>query len=572
MTALLSSYRRTMDATPTWLQTTILSIVVPAVLFVVVHPDWYYIQNGIDTFFYTAYVENFQNVIASAGDRHYFISRWTIYMPQRLLLEVLGSPRRAYTAFRWICAAIVMATVISLGRRLWRPSHAVALGCAVLVMPMVLRPMFSDYSGTVVFPLGVCSIMLLAVHGDNAVTALVVGALGGAMMVANPFGIVVVLCAVPFWLAPLPWRRRVGLAGLVGVGALVVVLFGLFLFRLRYDVHNVYSPTFTFLREHGHFQDPLKSPRLWWLGYRLWIYLPAVVLGAAWWLRRVGHVTFASVELTLLRICALQYGFQVWYQFGRHGSTLEIEYYWAYMLPAFVLAFCVVVGAAARRGPRWCLPAIVGLLVLVLGAMATPAPKVFGSWLDALIVIAVVAATLHRRVRWRDLGVPVALVGIVFAVQFGSPRPEPIEAGELRVQSAYELAYQGDDSFGVDAYRATEWFVEYMKTFPPSVSRTPYFWAGGANGQRIAGMYLAHVSGRLLDGGWDYGVTPFPTTSVELLQAGAISTLVLTGGAAEVQTAVVAAMQLDPTLREIASAVAPDNVGTVVRILSKVPL
>ena len=49
-------------------------------------------ENGIDAFFYTGYAQNLGDVIALSGDGHYFVSRWTAYLPNRVSLS--SSARR----------------------------------------------------------------------------------------------------------------------------------------------------------------------------------------------------------------------------------------------------------------------------------------------------------------------------------------------------------------------------------------------------------------------------------------------------------------------------------------------
>ena len=362
-------------------------VLVPLVLYVLLTPDWFYIQNGLDPFFYTAYVQNFNNAVRAAEARHYFISRWTVYMPQRVVLAVVGSPKAALLLTRWIGAGAIVGSILLFGRRHWRHADAVALAVLVLLMPISIRALFDDYADTVVLTLGIAMIVLLACRPNSARIAVCCGAFAGAMAVANPFALSVSLCVLPFWLARLPRPRWRVLVPLAAGGGLAVVGFGFVLFRVRYGIPNVYAPTWDFIREKsGGYQDPLKSPRLWWLGYRLWIYIPLLLLLAYVFMRRVGGFVFSSAERMVMHICALQYGFQIWYQFSRHGDTLEISYYWAYMLPALLLAFCVIVGRLAQRARPGVLSAAATLTLIALAIVGSPTPKLFSSWLDALIL------------------------------------------------------------------------------------------------------------------------------------------------------------------------------------------
>src|SRR5699024_11159316 len=114
-------------------------------------------------------------------------------------------------------------------------------------------------------------------------------------------------------------------------------------------IANVYAPTINFARAYTGETDPLRSSGLDWLGYKLWIYLPAFVLAIAWWGVRTKAWRLSTGELFILRCCGLQYLFQWVYEFTRNGVTLEVPWYWSYVLPSFLLATAVVIGRAAER-------------------------------------------------------------------------------------------------------------------------------------------------------------------------------------------------------------------------------
>jgi hypothetical protein len=39
------------------------------------------VPNSLDPMFYTGYAINLDDALAAAGNRHYFVTRWTSYMP-----------------------------------------------------------------------------------------------------------------------------------------------------------------------------------------------------------------------------------------------------------------------------------------------------------------------------------------------------------------------------------------------------------------------------------------------------------------------------------------------------------
>ncbi len=73
----------------------------PVVLFVLLRPDWYYLQNGLDPYFYTGYAQNFDDVL-QLGAKHYFVTRWSLYLPQVYLVALFG-PVGGYIVFRARC-------------------------------------------------------------------------------------------------------------------------------------------------------------------------------------------------------------------------------------------------------------------------------------------------------------------------------------------------------------------------------------------------------------------------------------------------------------------------------------
>lgn len=547
-----------------------IAVLLPVVLFVLVRPDWYYLQNGLDPFFYTGYVQNFQNIFHAAGTRHYFISRWTIYLPQRLIFEIIGDPKLAFLIFRWIGAGLVTSTILWIGRSRWRLSDGVALAAVALMMPISIRALFSDYSDAVAFPLGTFLIALLILQPNRLRAAAIAGALFGAIIIANPFGATIAIAAVPFWLIRVPRKRWAPLISAAVIGAAAVLLGGMAFFRWRYGVGNIYSPTIDFIRTRSTVRDPLKSPRLWWLGYRLWIYLPGLLIITFHAMRRYGRFEFGMVERAVVSTCTLQYAIQIWFQFARHGSTLEISYYWSYIAPSMVLTFCVVVGALVQRCHRWLLPAIALALLGAASLTGGETPEVFQSWIDALVLLGVGAFGVRRAIARAPGFAPSALVGAVILLQTGSPRPEPILPDELRVLSSYELVYDDSDSVGVRSFEAATWFVEALSEVPEPVVRSAVFWYNSPMGARLSAVFGTQVSGRWLNPLLPSGVAsdPFPQAVINSIQSGEIPTIIAIGSLADVGAIVDQFVRIEPNMRVVFEASVPTDPDVVVKILS----
>jgi hypothetical protein len=427
----------------------------------------------------------------------------------------------------------------------------------------------TDYSDAVMFPGGIVMIALLAMHPNRVRSVAMAGILAGVIVVANPFSLTVVVSAAPFWLARVPRRRWAALVGVGTAAAAFVVLFGLVLFRERYGISNIYAPTVDFIRANNNYADPLKSPRLWWMGYRLWIYLPPLIIGIYHVLRRRYRFQFDPAERAIVSTCTLQYIIQVWYQFSRHGSTLEISYYWSYIMPAFALTFCVVVGAFFRQSRSWYLPGIAVVAVVAAGLNSKATPEVFQSWLDALAVLLVGAYLARRVVTSRPEIVGAGLVVVALLAQTSSPRPEPTLAGELRVLSSYELAYV-QKSDGVQSFETVTWFSHEMEQVPEAVVRSAVFWYLGSTPARMAAMFGVQVSGKWLNPNWASNVAtdPIPPDVAIAIQLGNIPTIVSIGSAADVAAISAQFIQAEPKMRVVLEESAPNEPDTVFQVLS----
>lgn len=545
-------------------------VALPLGLFVLVRPDWYFKSNGLDPYFYTGYAQNLTDVLAISGDRHYFVSRWTHYLPNRLFVKAFGA-KGGYLALRWLSASLISACIVGVGRRRWRPTDVIALTIFTLLSPMLLRALLSDYIDALTAPLGILAIALVAVRPEKISTAVIVGGCAAAIGICNPVAATICFCIAPAWLiAVKTWRTRLILAAVVVASAGAVVMFGLILFRARFGIPNVYEPTIRFLREHTTYQEPVKSPRLWWMGYRLWIYIPLLILFTWRYLVRRHAVVFDRAERTILITCAVQYGFQIWFQFSRHGSTLEIPYYWSIMVPSLTLAVVVILATLAELTDRRVLPITVFVVVLVAMLSSSALPEVYASWIDALILVGVAAAVWHR-LGLRAQGFAVgAAVFIVFTLQVGAPRGEPTLPGEAIIQASYETVYNSEDSPGIDGFRAATWFSQQMNTLSSSLRHSTFFWIGGAHGHQLAAMYSAHVAGRWINPGWgsDSPGLQLSTDFDYAVKTGVVNVIAMVGTADDVDQMTMTLDKLRPGYQVVLAGTAPDSADTHVRVVS----
>ena len=548
----------------------LLALGLPLAGFWIVRPDWFSRLNGLDSYFYTGYAQNMGDVIATSGDKHYFVSRWTVYLPNRLFFKLFGA-ESGYLMLRWLFAAVVCAAILALGWRRWRRSDTIALAVLMLLMPMLLRTVLSDYVDSLTVPAGIACIAAVALRPRSRWTAAVVGALGAAILVANPIAFSIVLCLIPAWTRELRWTRSLAASFTIATGAFVAVLAaGLFAFRIRYGIPNVYAPTIDFMRTNASLIDPLKSHRLFWMVHRIWIYLPLMVLAVWQYLARVAKVEFDSADRTILTTCGVQYLFQIWYQFGRHGSTLELPYYWSMIVPALLLSICVIVGKLVAHSHRLLLSAVAATLLVAILLWRSNVPELYGSWLAAAIVVTITGIVWWRSGPFARSFGACSIVFLVFTFQVAAPRPEPLEPGQGFVDAAYETVYDVDGSLGVNGYHAATWFSDRMKELGSPIEQSAFFWIGGGEAHQMAAMFSAHVDYRWLNPGWGPtgpGLALSKDFTWAIGDAKIVNTIVMLGTGDEVETMTRTLDGIRPGYRVLYDGTAPDRARTQARVV-----
>ena len=116
--------------------------------------------NPLDPVFYTGFSINFDDLSAILPDRYYFISRWSVYMPQRLACSLFG-PELGRLMWRWALASVLLAAIFSLGKkRGWHVGQELLVGVVVLTMPSFVRAFFTDYVEYLVAALGIVLVSL----------------------------------------------------------------------------------------------------------------------------------------------------------------------------------------------------------------------------------------------------------------------------------------------------------------------------------------------------------------------------------------------------------------------------
>jgi len=489
----------------------------PLVLYLVLQPENYGLTpNGLDPLFYTGYAINFDDIIATIGDNHYFVSRWSSYYPSYVATLIFG-PFLGRLVLRWLLAVFVLGVIWSLGQKQWSWAQRILIGTLVVTMPMFVRAFFTDYVEFMVVALGLGVATLALSERQTVTTAGALGALSGLCIVANP--LTVTMVGFPLAAAVLTGarglRRRLAMAAVIVTTALMAVAGGWALFRWGYGIDNVYQPTIDLTRA-GLPPDALRSSRLEWLGRFTWLYATPVLLvtaaGLAW--RRT--VRFRRIDVIAFVVAGLQYLYQWADQFLRAGNGLEISYYWVFSYPSFAVSLALLVGRLTTKVAPIKLAAATGAWLLLLSVGVPNALRLPPAIGFVALAVAVVAAVILATRRY-PMAAAALLVGFIGWTQIGAPNYDPSSYFFFNASPRYEDLYRPSDPESESVYREIVWFEQQMDALADDRDATFLPTGGWANA--ISGVYGSHVTGQLAsttDSNTGVALSPETRASIQL--------------------------------------------------------
>jgi hypothetical protein len=461
------------------------------------NPDLFgLVPNSLDPMFYTGYAINLDDALAVAGNRHYFVTRWSSYLPMYLFSEIFGP--------YWGRLLLRLALIITLAEVFWRFTHRYQirpvsrlLGIFVLVTtPMFVRAFTTDYPEHFII-WGTIVMLLIALMGSRKYShSLILGTLAALVTIANPTALIVTSLILLVY-SILLFRDEgattaLGRVLLAGTAASATFLFGYVLFRFYYDIGNVYEPTLWFIR---NFVPPEKdgwvAPNKEWLGYFGWIYLPPILcvlsLIGTNRNRKVGVPTGA---LTLL--VAAIYLIHVIREI-QTGYMLEVSYYWSLLLsPVLILFVFLLINLVSDLSWHWPV-SVMALTLLLLKSEALQSLRLpSGIALFVVLTCFLGVSTILIR-RQKKLSVLFLSLGFLW-IQIGSPiYTNRTNSGDLNTPN-YDRVY----GQAADASRAvldeTIWFTETMDLIPNDEAST-FLTAGGWTSS-IVGTYISHPFSR----------------------------------------------------------------------------
>lgn len=467
------------------------------VLYLVLRPENFGLTpNGLDPVFYTGYATNLDDLLAAVGQNHYFVTRWSQYLPVYVLSQLFGGVA-GRLVFRLMLSCAILTATWRFGRRWkWTLAQELLVGTVLMTMPMFVRAFFTDYTEYAVCAYGLLLIVLCLKAKQTAWSSLVLGVLAALLVVANPLAVTVLAgpLVVACWTGASTTRERLLFVVRVGGAAAVTGLAGLLLFRWHYGLPNVYRPTIDFLRNPPG-PDPLRSPRHEWLWKFTWLYGPPILLVSFLGVAHVKRMQLHRTERLAVALCAVQYVYQWLDQFLRHGDGLEISYYWSFMYPVFGV---VLVLALARWTSGASARVVVGITVLWCALLLVGVPDAVrlpdGAFFFVLVAAVVgVAAVVATRFTWLSAAVVLGLLGWV---QVGAPEYDPSAYHPYNMSPRYDDLFRQAGNASEQELGEILWFERQMDTVPHDAEAFFAPTSGVASG--VVAVYGPHVTGRLL--------------------------------------------------------------------------
>jgi hypothetical protein len=469
-TKLMRSFSTGSDSRETIVKMIIRQIILMSgvvIVSLILKPDLFgLIPNSLDPMFYTGYSINLDDALAAAGNGHYFVTRWSSYLPQYFLSQIFG-PYWGRIALRILMLAIISEVFWRIGKkfRFTTSTRIVSFGLVVL-MPMFVRAFTTDYQE---YSSTFYGILLISIVLQQKITykwGVCVGILAALLVVSNPFNLGLIAISGLLWLVKdsrINWNWSTVPKILASLLAAVLTLSsGYALFRFHYRIGNVYRPTLDFIENYrSPAIDLWTAPNRSWVGHFGWIYIPILVVLFSKSFVRLEDRDLRQSKTLLEYLVLIVFVYHVYMQISR-GHALETSYYWAMALPPlFVLLFIFLGHLANRLNSPGTLAAI---FIAALGAIRF---ELFGSiqlganyvlLISIVIFVTGVFAIAHFKQR---LLLPLVLIGL-FWLQIGSPPYKQLTFGGDSNTPRYDLVYGKQADLSDQVLRETIWFTEQM--------------------------------------------------------------------------------------------------------------
>jgi hypothetical protein len=510
----------------------LLVALVTSIVAIFLKPDLFgLVPNGLDPMFYLGYQVNLDDALEAAGNKHYFVSRWTSYLPAHFTSLLFG-PYWGRLVLRLLMVAVLSEAIWRFLANLEIRAHARLLSIFLLVTsPLFVRAFTTDYPEYFIIWASLLMAVLSFTERATWKRSVLMGALAASISIANPTATILssfILVNYVFnEICAQKSRKVLKEASVVILSFLTVILSGFVLFKYWYGVENIYQPTLDFIKNFASPDvDGWRTPTRKWLLYFGWLYLPILYSIAAI------SIAKSSTRKVLFRCAFLTLSIFLWHIYleTQNGHALETSFYWSMLLSPALLTITVVVSTVFTSLHSWhSLALMTGVLFLYQYNIPQNIRLPHGYPLIAIVGMAALILSITSK-RMASIAV-FSLVILSVWLQVGSPKYAVLTNGGDLNTPKYDLVYGKSASKSNEILRETIWFLNQMDKVP-SDSFSTFLPAGGWS-YAIVGTYIPHPFSR--------AVTPLssdrvfdPNTSDELL-FGYKKTLVIYGNSIEAE-------------------------------------
>jgi len=466
----------------------------------IMRPDLYgLVPNSLDPVFYTGYAINLDDALSSAGNSHYFVTRWTSYLPNYFFSQLVG-PYFGRLIWR-------MLLLIWLSESLWRLGHSLSVKATsrlaalmvTLSTPLFIRPFMTDYPEYLCVSLGLI-LLINVINFSYSIRRLIfIGIIVAALIIANPFmiGLSTVSLLMICWYDRMYWSIKtfsIAITAIIG-SVLSVFLVGALWFHYYFGVDNIYQPTVDFLRSNQRNTidtgEGLTNAWIWNFG---WLYIPLVLVVAGYFISfQVSDSQKALIKKSSFATFAV-FLFHLLMQI-RSGHALETSYYWSMSLPP-TLILLFVLSALLMTRIRWFVNLLV--LMLILTTLYVGVPELFhlrGGWVLFLtLCLFLLALVLLTSVNLT--GTTLVFLALVTVLTVGSPNHNNETPTGSFTSPLYEEVYRKRSKNSNAMLQEIIWFENVMDKLKGDAQAT--FISASREAWYIVGIYIPHPFERVL--------------------------------------------------------------------------
>ena len=410
--------------------------VCPALAFWVMHFSPIAQQEFIDPYVYTGYINNFEDLFQRYGVTYYGV-RFGLIAPAELAAAVFG-PVGGYFVLRYAFGLIAAGPFYVLVRQRFGAPVAIASVSLLLTSPYFARALLWDHPDASGVPFLFAAVCLFLIEHHrrwllDSCAALCAGlAIHSNVFVAAPLAVF----AATWALLSLAWRRDVRAVAtrLVvlasGIGVITGVAWAYY--RWRVNVTDMFSITINKsveLASGGMIE--WRTPGIEWVSHQWHVLTPVVLSLLALLVRGKRRVGFHEAVMWATAVTVTAFFYVV--QFGLGGNSLELFYYFSYLLPFVFLLLALIVDA-------------------LLSGLGTPS-----KWIAAVLLVSAAIGPWLLYSLGHGIGYPtrfehhlaaIGAVAAVLALCRWIPRFRPV----TRVFAAAALGFMLFSSFSTAVY------------------------------------------------------------------------------------------------------------------------